>query len=54
VIARLAGLSAVVLVGVTIAALPHGDAAWIMDNPRDRVHCCGPSACRREHAAKFP
>ena len=39
------------------AALAHGDAAWIMANPRyvdrDGVHCCGPSDCRREHATKF-
>jgi len=39
------------------AVLAHGDAAWIMANPRyvdrDGVHCCGPADCRREHAAKF-
>ena len=39
------------------AAMAHGDASWIMANPRyvdrDGVHCCGPSDCRREHAAKF-
>ena len=44
------------IVGTAVAALAHGDAAWIMANPRyvDRegVHCCGPSDCRREHAAK--
>jgi hypothetical protein len=55
--ARLAGLSAVALAVTTIAALAHGDAAWIMANPRyvdrDGVHCCGPSDCRREHATKF-
>lgn len=38
-------------------AMAHGDAAWIMANPRyvdrDGVHCCGPSDCRREHATKF-
>jgi len=52
-----AGLAASLLVGATIAALAHGDAAWIMENPRyvdrDGVHCCGPSDCRREHATKF-
>lgn len=57
VIGRLACLSAVALSGATFAALAHGDAAWIMANPRyvdrDGVHCCGPSDCRREHAAKF-
>jgi len=38
-------------------ALAHGDAGWIMAEPRyvDRagVHCCGPADCRREHATKF-
>ena len=39
------------------AAIAHGDAAWIMADPRyvdrDGVHCCGPSDCRREQAMKF-
>ena len=58
------GLRVAVLSALTIlaawqctAALAHGDAAWIMANPRyvdrDGVHCCGPSDCRREHATKF-
>lgn len=38
-------------------ALAHGDAGWIMAEPRyvDRagVHCCGPADCRREHATKL-
>lgn len=38
-------------------ARAHDDAAWIMDNPGyvddAGVHCCGPSDCRRESAAKF-
>lgn len=32
-------------------ALAHGDAAWIMREPRfvtvNGVHCCGPSDCQR-------
>ena len=60
--ARPAALFAVVLfllaaMAAGAAALAHGDAAWIMAEPRyvDRagVHCCGPADCRREHAAKF-
>jgi len=58
------GLRVAVLTALTIlavwqcaTALAHGDAAWIMANPRyvdrDGIHCCGPSDCRREHAAKF-
>jgi len=59
--ARPAALCALVLFVLAAmsagAALAHGDAAWIMANPRyvdrDGVHCCGPSDCRREHATKF-
>jgi len=59
--ARPAALFAVVLFLLAVtaagAAIAHGDAAWIMAEPRyvdrDGVHCCGPSDCRREHAAKF-
>ena len=59
--ARPAALFAVVLFLLALmaagAATAHGDAAWIMAEPRyvdrDGVHCCGPSDCRREHAAKF-
>ena len=59
--ARPAAIFAVVLFALALtaagAALAHGDAAWIMANPRyvdrDGVHCCGPSDCRREHATKF-
>ena len=60
--ARPAALFAVVLfllaaMAAGAAALAHGDAAWIMAEPRyvdrDRVHCCGPADCRREHATKF-
>ena len=58
------GLRVLVLAALTIlavwqctAALAHGDAGWIMANPRyvdrDGVHCCGPSDCRREQATKF-
>lgn len=58
---RPAAIFAVVLFALAAlsasAALAHGDAAWIMENPRyvdrDGVHCCGPSDCRREHATKF-
>jgi hypothetical protein len=59
--ARPAAIFAVVLFVLAFAAvgtaLAHGDASWIMANPRyvdrDGVHCCGPADCRREHAAKF-
>lgn len=59
--ARPAAMFAVVLFVLAAmsagAALAHGDAAWIMANPRyvdrDGVHCCGPSDCRREQATKF-
>lgn len=59
--ARPAALCALVLFALAAlsvsAALAHGDASWIMANPRyvdrDGVHCCGPSDCRREHATKF-
>lgn len=59
--ARPAAIFAVVLFALAAmsagVALAHGDAAWIMANPRyvdrDGVHCCGPSDCRREHATKF-
>lgn len=57
-----AALSLLITAAVASPALlrsadAHGDAAWIMANPRyvdrDGVHCCGPSDCRREHATKF-
>lgn len=59
--ARPAAIFAVVLFVLAFTAvgtaLAHGDAAWIMANPRyvdrDGVHCCGPADCRREHATKF-
>jgi len=59
--ARPAALFAVVLFVLAAmsagVALAHGDAGWIMAEPRyvDRagVHCCGPADCRREHATKF-
>lgn len=59
--ARPAAVFAVVLLVMAAlsagAAMAHGDASWIMAEPRyvdrDGVHCCGPSDCRREHAAKF-
>lgn len=47
------------VLGFTVVgtALPQGDAAWIMANPRyvdrDGVLCCGRSDCRRELATKF-
>lgn len=58
---HLAALSLLVTAAVASTLPPqaeaHGDAAWIMAEPRyvdrDGVHCCGPSDCRREHAAKF-
>lgn len=31
---------------VTSAAFAHGDAQWIMDDPKTRF-CCGPSDCER-------
>lgn len=38
-------------------ARAHGEAQWIMDNPRylDRwaAHCCGPTDCHREKAVNF-
>ena len=47
----------VALIVGAAAALAHGDAGWIMAEPRyvdrDGVYCCGPSDCRREHVAKF-
>ena len=58
---HLAALSLLVT-GAVASTLPpraeaHGDAAWIMAEPRyvdrDGVHCCGPSDCRREQAVKF-
>lgn len=60
-LARPAALCALVLFALAFtaacAAWAHGDAVWIMANPRyvdrDGVHCCGPSDCRREHATKF-
>lgn len=55
--AALALYAAAMLLAATVAARPHGDATWIMENARyvdrDGVHCCGPSDCRREHASKF-
>jgi len=59
---HLAALSLLVTAAVASSAgqrpaHAHGDAAWIMAEPRyvdrDGVHCCGPSDCRREHATKF-
>ena len=50
-------LCAAALAVVATNAHAHGDAEWIMANPRhvdaDNVHCCGPTDCRRESAIKF-
>jgi hypothetical protein len=37
---------AVLLAGAAAPAFAHGDATWIMTNPKTRS-CCGPADCRR-------
>lgn len=48
---------AIAIVAAAKAARAHGDAAWIMAEPRyvdaNGTHCCGPSDCHREHASKL-
>ena len=54
-IAALIYAAAMVVVAKTSTA--HGDAAWIMAEPRyvdaNGIHCCGPTDCHREHASKL-
>lgn len=54
-IAALVYAAAMIVVAQSTRA--HGDAAWIMAEPRyvdaNGTHCCGPSDCHREHASKL-
>lgn len=42
---------AAAIVLLSAAALAHGDAQWIQDDPRHvddlGIHCCGPTDCER-------
>jgi hypothetical protein len=38
--------SMLLAVALTLPAFAHGDASWIMQNPKTRS-CCGPDDCRR-------
>jgi len=42
---------AVLLFWRVAPAFAHGDAAWIMNDPKTRV-CCGPDDCRRMEPAE--